>query len=249
MVYSCSKICSGLWNLPLLPGDLSWDHCGLSHSEVWRLSEGVWLTNSVFTLLASRWQFLKISSSYRLSCIACFQPYYVICSFPLTPDTFFFPTYFFLNLIPSPLYVSYLPDFAILLFLSVSLFFPFVLPIPFFSPVSPSSRKAERRMSVLKRQKEECVLKEEKTRHYMGAVISVAEHISQERDQLIQMVLLILILYITHGTHIVAVLLLTTSGTKYVHAGTCNIPDTFISAGKHNIYIIIHNNILNRSKI
>ncbi|KAM9366162.1 centrosomal protein of 89 kDa [Symphorus nematophorus] len=50
-----------------------------------------------------------------------------------------------------------------------------------------ANRKAERRMSVLKRQKEECVLKEEKTRHYMGAVISVAEHISQERDQLLQM--------------------------------------------------------------
>ncbi|XP_070826666.1 centrosomal protein of 89 kDa isoform X1 [Chaetodon trifascialis] len=50
-----------------------------------------------------------------------------------------------------------------------------------------ASRKAERRMSVLKRQKEECLLKEEKTRDYMGAVISVAEHISQERDQLLQM--------------------------------------------------------------
>ncbi|XP_029284322.1 centrosomal protein of 89 kDa isoform X2 [Cottoperca gobio] len=50
-----------------------------------------------------------------------------------------------------------------------------------------ANRKAERRMSVLKRQKEECVVKEEKTRHYIGAVISVAEQISQERDQLIQM--------------------------------------------------------------
>ncbi|XP_036952214.1 centrosomal protein of 89 kDa isoform X1 [Acanthopagrus latus] len=50
-----------------------------------------------------------------------------------------------------------------------------------------ANRKAERRMSVLKQQKEECVLKEEKTRHYMGAVISVAEHVSQERDQLLQM--------------------------------------------------------------
>ncbi|XP_037602766.1 centrosomal protein of 89 kDa isoform X1 [Sebastes umbrosus] len=50
-----------------------------------------------------------------------------------------------------------------------------------------ANRKAERRMSVLKKQKEECVLKEENTRHYMGAVISVAEHISQERDQLLQM--------------------------------------------------------------
>uniref|UniRef100_A0A4W6G0V7 Centrosomal protein 89 n=1 Tax=Lates calcarifer TaxID=8187 RepID=A0A4W6G0V7_LATCA len=51
-----------------------------------------------------------------------------------------------------------------------------------------AKRKAERRMSVLKQQKEECVLKEEKTRHYLGAVISVAEHISQERDQLLHMV-------------------------------------------------------------
>ncbi|XP_023118144.2 centrosomal protein of 89 kDa isoform X2 [Amphiprion ocellaris] len=48
-----------------------------------------------------------------------------------------------------------------------------------------ANRKVERRMSVLKRQKDECVLKEEKTRHYLGAVISVAEHISQERDQLL----------------------------------------------------------------
>ncbi|KAK5874497.1 hypothetical protein PBY51_019437 [Eleginops maclovinus] len=51
-----------------------------------------------------------------------------------------------------------------------------------------ANRKAERKMSVLKRQKEECVVKEERTRHYMGAIISVAEHISQERDQLIKMV-------------------------------------------------------------
>lgn len=43
-------------------------------------------------------------------------------------------------------------------------------------------------MSVLKRQKEECVLQEEKTRHYMGAVLSAAEHISKERDQLLHMV-------------------------------------------------------------
>ncbi|XP_060898309.1 centrosomal protein of 89 kDa isoform X1 [Labrus mixtus] len=50
-----------------------------------------------------------------------------------------------------------------------------------------ASRKAERRMSVLKKQKDECVLKEENTRHYMGAVISVAEHVSRERDQLLQM--------------------------------------------------------------
>ncbi|XP_060898316.1 centrosomal protein of 89 kDa isoform X2 [Labrus mixtus] len=51
-----------------------------------------------------------------------------------------------------------------------------------------ASRKAERRMSVLKKQKDECVLKEENTRHYMGAVISVAEHVSRERDQLLQMI-------------------------------------------------------------
>ncbi|XP_072237115.1 centrosomal protein of 89 kDa [Leuresthes tenuis] len=50
-----------------------------------------------------------------------------------------------------------------------------------------ANRKAERKMSMLKKQREECVLKEEKTRHYLGAVISVAENISKERDQLIHM--------------------------------------------------------------
>ncbi|XP_069390605.1 centrosomal protein of 89 kDa isoform X2 [Paralichthys olivaceus] len=46
------------------------------------------------------------------------------------------------------------------------------------------NRKALQRMCALKLQKEECVLKAKKTRHYLGAVISLAEHISQERDQL-----------------------------------------------------------------
>ncbi|XP_078140421.1 centrosomal protein of 89 kDa [Centroberyx gerrardi] len=50
-----------------------------------------------------------------------------------------------------------------------------------------ANRKAERRMSALKQQKEECVLKEVKTHHYLGAVVSVAEQISQERDQLVHM--------------------------------------------------------------
>ncbi|XP_069546394.1 centrosomal protein of 89 kDa isoform X1 [Brachyistius frenatus] len=49
------------------------------------------------------------------------------------------------------------------------------------------NRKAESRLSVLRGQKEECVLQEEKARHYLEAVISVAEHISQERDQLLHM--------------------------------------------------------------
>ncbi|XP_071344372.1 centrosomal protein of 89 kDa isoform X2 [Trachinotus anak] len=53
--------------------------------------------------------------------------------------------------------------------------------------IRQANRKAERKMSVLKRQKEECMLKEEKIRHYLGAVISVAEHISKERDQLLHM--------------------------------------------------------------
>ncbi|XP_024863719.1 centrosomal protein of 89 kDa isoform X2 [Kryptolebias marmoratus] len=48
-----------------------------------------------------------------------------------------------------------------------------------------ANRKAERRSSTLKRQKEECMWKEEKTRHYLGAVVSVADHISRERDQLL----------------------------------------------------------------
>ena len=64
------------------------------------------------------------------------------------------------------------------------------------SAVSPSIRKAERKMSMLKKQREECVLKEEKTRHYLGAVISVAENISKERDQLIHMVQLMRLMFL-----------------------------------------------------
>ncbi|XP_026234953.1 centrosomal protein of 89 kDa [Anabas testudineus] len=52
---------------------------------------------------------------------------------------------------------------------------------------SQVNRKTERKISLLKQQKEECLLKEEKTRHYLEAVISVAEHISRERDQLLHM--------------------------------------------------------------
>uniref|UniRef100_A0A3B3UJG9 Centrosomal protein 89 n=1 Tax=Poecilia latipinna TaxID=48699 RepID=A0A3B3UJG9_9TELE len=55
-----------------------------------------------------------------------------------------------------------------------------------------SIRKAEGRMSTLRRQKEEHLLKEEKTRHYLEAVVSVAEHISRERDHLLHTVLLML---------------------------------------------------------
>ncbi|KAM4744668.1 centrosomal protein of 89 kDa isoform 3-T3 [Anableps anableps] len=50
-----------------------------------------------------------------------------------------------------------------------------------------ANRKAEGRMSTLKRQKEEHLLNEQKTRHYLEAVISVAEHISRERDHLLNM--------------------------------------------------------------
>lgn len=49
------------------------------------------------------------------------------------------------------------------------------------------SRKAERRLSVLKQQKDECVLKEKKTRQFMEAVLTAAQHVSKERDQLLQM--------------------------------------------------------------
>ncbi|PWA18829.1 hypothetical protein CCH79_00004804, partial [Gambusia affinis] len=49
-----------------------------------------------------------------------------------------------------------------------------------------ANRKAEGRMSTLRRQKEEHLLKEEKTRHYLEAVVSVAEHISRERDHLLR---------------------------------------------------------------
>ncbi|XP_013873438.1 centrosomal protein of 89 kDa [Austrofundulus limnaeus] len=49
------------------------------------------------------------------------------------------------------------------------------------------NRKAERRTSTLKREKEDWLLQEEQARHYLGAVMSVAEHISKERDQLLHM--------------------------------------------------------------
>lgn len=52
-------------------------------------------------------------------------------------------------------------------------------------------------MSALKRQTEECALKKETTLHHMEAVLSVVENISKERDQLLHMVLMLLILYFT----------------------------------------------------
>lgn len=69
-------------------------------------------------------------------------------------------------------------------------------------------------MSGLKQQKEDCVLKEEKTRHYLEAVISVAEHISRERDQLLHMVIVIVmlpILQIVFGLLIVQMVVLLTT--------------------------------------
>ncbi|XP_061670837.1 centrosomal protein of 89 kDa [Syngnathoides biaculeatus] len=50
-----------------------------------------------------------------------------------------------------------------------------------------ANRRTERHLIALKQQKEECVLKEGKTRTYLEAVVSVADHISQERDQLLHM--------------------------------------------------------------
>lgn len=47
---------------------------------------------------------------------------------------------------------------------------------------------------MLKRQTDECTLKKETTLHHMEAVLSVAEHISKERDQLLHMVLMLMIL-------------------------------------------------------
>ncbi|TWW67160.1 Centrosomal protein of 89 kDa [Takifugu flavidus] len=50
-----------------------------------------------------------------------------------------------------------------------------------------ANRKAEGRISLLIRQTDECTLKKETTLHYMEAVLSVVEHISKERDQLLHM--------------------------------------------------------------
>ncbi|XP_077570285.1 centrosomal protein of 89 kDa [Stigmatopora nigra] len=50
-----------------------------------------------------------------------------------------------------------------------------------------TNRKMKRRLSTLKRQKDECLLKEGKTRTYLDTVVSVADRITEERDQLLQM--------------------------------------------------------------
>uniref|UniRef100_A0A3P8VGB9 Centrosomal protein 89 n=1 Tax=Cynoglossus semilaevis TaxID=244447 RepID=A0A3P8VGB9_CYNSE len=50
------------------------------------------------------------------------------------------------------------------------------------------NRRAERQMDVLKQEKEACVLKSEEVRQYLGAVITVAEHIFRERDRLLSTV-------------------------------------------------------------
>lgn len=53
------------------------------------------------------------------------------------------------------------------------------------------------KMSALKQQAEECALKKETTLHHMEAVLSVVENISKERDQLLHMVLMLLVLHFT----------------------------------------------------
>ncbi|XP_077480958.1 centrosomal protein of 89 kDa [Stigmatopora argus] len=50
-----------------------------------------------------------------------------------------------------------------------------------------ANRKMKRRLSTLKRQKDECLLKEGKTRIYLDTVVSVADRITEERDQLLHM--------------------------------------------------------------
>lgn len=53
------------------------------------------------------------------------------------------------------------------------------------------------KMNALKRQAEECALKKETTLHHMEAVLSVVENISKERDQLLHMVPMLLVLHFT----------------------------------------------------
>nr|XP_043885395.1 centrosomal protein of 89 kDa isoform X1 [Solea senegalensis] len=47
--------------------------------------------------------------------------------------------------------------------------------------------RADKKMNELKQRKEECTTQEEKTRHYLGALLNKAEHVSKERDQLLDM--------------------------------------------------------------
>lgn len=115
------KICSGLLDLPLLPGDLSWDWCGLYHSEVWRPSEGVWLTSSVVTHQDGR-----LSKHLCLSCIFfSTQPLLITCSFPLTSQIFHpFILSSLLHFFPFKMYFFYY-----FFFHSPSLWFCFAYPL------------------------------------------------------------------------------------------------------------------------
>lgn len=179
---------SGHWNLSLLP---------LGLSSIWsvRIVKRCLITQQCFCLAHLLHQMTGSQDTIQiimcLSTIPCLTIFSAMslsikhrCPQPLL-------------YLPSTLFIFY---FAILLFLSVTLFILFwhhlvfsmclLIALCLFcsNPWSLSPRKAERRMSVLKRQKEECILKEEKTLHYMGAVLSAAEHISKERDQLLHMV-------------------------------------------------------------
>lgn len=49
----------------------------------------------------------------------------------------------------------------------------------------------------MQRQTEECTLKRETTLHHMEAVLAVVENISKERDQLLHMVLMLLVLQLS----------------------------------------------------
>lgn len=142
-----------------------------------------WSVKIVRRCLIHHWCFhlaySKMARYHPINPLTLFCSFYLSCSFPLTPT--------FSLLLP-----RFPPH-------SISLFFAFLIchtfefyltwHFHFLSSFSLSFRKTERKMGILKQQKEDCVLKEEKTRHYLEAVIPVAEHISRERDQLLHMVI------------------------------------------------------------
>lgn len=177
---------SGGWNLSQLPVDL--------HS-IWgvKILMGCLIISQHFFLPCSHQNGLKISSSQF-----CVSQHFSLFNILFALFPFFYLTQSILiNLLPplsAPFVLQCFAFSPITIYLSPSL--PLCLQL-YYSILSclRHFRQAERRMTVLKQQKDECVLKEEKTRQYMGAVLAAAEHISTERDQLLQMVPLVLLLH------------------------------------------------------
>lgn len=202
-----------IWNHVLLPAGLFWDKCDLSHSEVWRLSEGVGLAKNDFTIRLHMAMSQDIIIQLTISSVSP-QAFLFLCPCSIFLILFLFPT-------PSPSH-----SFFLFVFSSFWL----------SSAVSPWIRKTERRMSTLKKQRKVCMLKEERTRHYLGAVISIGEIISKERDQLLHMVPLTLLMFYKILFKILIHILWSRAKTKQSHT-FCHIKINLDSLNQCNWFV------------